>query len=206
MAIRDPNNDIRLLRDQYNRLRDAVDGFYAGREVQALNTAITLRVLLHETRSSDSLLSRLNERYWDLAIRHKPPNPGAVFAVPVTLQIGGDGTSRVVKSDLNSPSYQLVPLRRWWNDNYQPLGSAWLSKKAIVLNVADKDGGAHVDPEVPNTHATLSEPPFYFGVDNGGQKLLMQPNLAYAITAQAGCEMLDYLEHHFPQVSLPIPT
>jgi hypothetical protein len=201
MATRDPANDKKLLQDQYARLKDALDGFYSGKEVQALNVAITLRVLVHETSNSDSLLSRLHQDYWDLSIQHKPLNPKAVFIVPVSLQIGGDGTRRVIRSGFGSPSFQLVSLRRWWNDDYQPLGSTRLSKRTIVLNVADKDGGAHIDPTVPDSHATLSNPPFMFGMDNGGQKLLMQPNLAYGISAQAGCEMQDYLERHFPQVS-----
>ena len=73
-------------------------------------------------------------------------------------------------------------------------------KKTIVLNVTDKDGGAHVDDKVPDSHASLSEPPFMFGIDNGGEKIFMQPNLAYGITAQAGCEMQDYLARNFPHV------
>jgi hypothetical protein len=201
MAIRHPNNDKNLLQAQYVRLKDGLDGFYAGKDVQALNAAITLRVLVHETKNSKSLLSRLNPDYWDLTIKHKPLNPKIVFNVPISLQIGGDGTKRVIRGDFNSPSYQLVPLRQWWNDDYQPLGDIRLSKRTIVLNVADKDGGAHVDSAVPDSHATLSEPPFMFGMDNGGQQLFMQPNLAYGIAAQAGCEMQEFLERHFRHVA-----
>lgn len=201
MATRNPANDTRLLLDQYARLKEALDGFYTGKDVQALNIAITLRVLVHETGNSKSLLSRLGPNYWDLTIRHKPLRPNAVFVVPIALEIGGDGTRRVVRSGFDSPSYQLVPLRRWWNEDYQPLGATRLSKRTIVLNVAEKDGGAHIDGKVPDSHATLSEPPFVFGVDNGGEKLFMQPNLAYGITAQAGCEMQDCLERHFLQAS-----
>src|SRR6266576_332435 len=170
MATRHPDNDKNLLRAQYARLKDALDGFYSGKEVQALNVAITLRVLVHETSNGKSLLSRLDTNYWDLTIQHRPLNPKAVFDLSVSLQIGGDGTKRIVRSNFGSPSYQLVPLRQWWNDDYQPLGRTRLSKRAIVLNVADKDGGAHVDSKVPDSHATLSQPPFFFGMGNGGQK------------------------------------
>ena len=61
-------------------------------------------------------------------------------------------------------SYKLVPLSEWWNAEYQPLGTLRLAKKDIILTVADKDGGAHIDGKVPDTHATLSEPPFRVGV------------------------------------------
>lgn len=205
MATRNPANDEKLLRDQYARLKDALNGFYAGNEVQALNIAITLRVLVHETSKSESLLSRLCQHYWDLTIRHKPLNPRAAFVVPIRFQLVGGGTGRVIRSGFDSPSYQLVPLRRWWNDDYQPLGNIKLSKKTIVLNVADKDGGAHVDDKVPDSHATLSEPPVRIGIEvnSAGQQRWLQPNLAYGITAEAGCEMQDFLERHFPKVREP---
>jgi hypothetical protein len=68
MPKRNSANDINLLREQYNRLLDAVDGYYAGKEFEALNIAITLRVLVHKTRKSQPLLGRLNREYWDLSI------------------------------------------------------------------------------------------------------------------------------------------
>jgi hypothetical protein len=42
-------------------------------------------------------------------------------------------------------------------------------------------------------HAAASEPPFAFGV-NGN---FTQPNLARVTVAQAGNELLDYIERHF---------
>jgi len=75
-----------------------------------------------------------------------------------------------------------------------------LSKKDIILTVADKDGGAHIDAQVPDSHATLSEPPFRVGVMmKDAEGLFMQPNLAYNITAQWGYEMQTFLERNFLQ-------
>lgn len=199
MAVRNPSNDAKLLQDQYSRLKDALQGFYAGKDVQALNVAITIRVLLHASKSSKSLLSRLHIDYLNLPIYDKPPlGPKTVFAVRTPLVISGDGTKGTARPQFDNGLYHLVPLSRWWNDDYQPLGALRLSKKEIVLNVANKDGGAHIDSKLPDHHATLSEPPFYFAMDNGGEKHFMRPNLAYGITAQAGCELQDYLERHFP--------
>jgi hypothetical protein len=198
MVVRNPGNDTKLVQDQYCRLKDAVESFYAGKDVQALNIAVTIRVLLHETSNSKSLLSRLHSDYWNLTIYDKPPlAPKTIFALRTPLVISGDGTKRIIRPQFDSDLYQLVPLNRWWSDEYQPLGTLRLSKREIVLNVAHKDGGAHIDGKVPDHHATLSEPPFLFEMDNGGEKHLMQPNMAYGIAAQAGCELQDYLERHF---------
>lgn len=198
MAKRDPANDFNLLKDQYKRLVNAVDGFYAGEEFQALNIAVTLRVLVHKTRTSHPLLARLDRKYWDLTIQHRPLNPKTIFQVPITLHASGDGVSRIGRSDFASPSYQLVPMIQWWKNDYQPMGAVRLSKEQIILNIANTSGGAHVDDEVPDIHVALAQPPFYFGIDNGGQKIFMQPNIGYGIVAQAGCEMQDCLERHFP--------
>jgi hypothetical protein len=198
MAKRDPANDINLLKEQYKRLVSAVDGFYAGDEFRALDIAVTLRVLVHQTPVSDPLLERLDPKYWDvLTIHHKPLGPKTFFTVRIRLEISSAG-GRVIRDDFTSPSYQLVPMRRWWEDDYQPMGRIRVSKSKIVLNAANRLGGAHVGDNVPDIHVALAEPPFYFGMDNGGEKLMMRPDLGYGIVAQAGYEMQDCLERHFP--------
>ena len=61
MAVRNPGNDGRLLKLQYDRLREAIDGYYSEKKEQVLNVAATIRVLVHDNPSgqSRSLLSRL---------------------------------------------------------------------------------------------------------------------------------------------------
>ena len=77
------------------------------------------------------------------------------------------------------------------------MGTMRLSKRTIVLNVANRDGGAHIDDTVPDSHTVLSAPPFFFKMGHGGHVQLMQPNIAYGITAQAGCEMQECLQRNF---------
>jgi hypothetical protein len=160
MVVRNPGNDGNLLKLQYARLREALEGYYAGKEEQVLNVATTIRVLIHDKPStgSRSLLSRLNPDYWDLTIYDKPPlSTKAVFALRTPLVMTGGGVNRIVRPTFFAPLYQDVSLKVWWTSDYQPLGATWLSKEKIVLNVADKDGGAHVDDKVSETHATLSD-------------------------------------------------
>ena len=96
MAIRNPGNDSNLLRLQYACLRDALNGYYSGKEEQVLNVATTLRVLVHDKPPNRSLLVRLNPDYWDLTIYDKPPvHPRAVFALRTPLVMTGGGTSQV---------------------------------------------------------------------------------------------------------------
>jgi hypothetical protein len=201
MVSRHPGNDGNLLKAQYERLRDALEGYYAGKREQVLNVAATIRVLIHDKPGtpSRSLLSRVNAAYWDLTIYDKlPARPNAVLTIHTPIVLTGGGPTRIVRPQFVDGPYHLVPLKMWWTRDYQALGSKWLSKETIVRTVADKDGGTHVDGTVPDTYATLSEPPVRYGTESGGQRSFIQPNLAHDTTAHAGCELQEYLERHFP--------
>lgn len=203
MVSRHPANEGNLLKAQYDRLRDALDGYYLGKRVQVLNIAATIRVLVHDKPGTSirSLLSRLNAAYWDLSIYDKlPPHPNAVLTIRTSIVFTGGAATRVARPQFLKTLYHLVPLREWWTGDYQVLSNKRLSKETIVRTVADKDGGAHVDAKVPQAYATLSEPPVRYGTENGGQLSFIQPNMAYDVTAQAGCELQDYIERHFPYV------
>jgi len=81
-------------------------------------------------------------------------------------------------------------------DQYLVIGTIRSSKKQVVLDVANKDGGAHVDDEVPARHVAASSPPVVFGA-NGN---FVRPNFARTTVAQAGNELLEYIERNFPNV------
>ena len=204
MVSRHPGNDGNLLKLQYDRLRDALEGYYSGKKEQALNVAATIRVLVHDKAGTDSrsLLSRLNAEYWDLTIYDKlPPHPNAVLTIRTSIMFTGGGPTRVVRPQFGERTlYHQVSLKVWWTGDYQLFGGKWQSKETIVRTVADKDGGTHVDGKVPDAYATLSEPPVRYGTEGGAQLSFIQPNMAFDITAQAGCELQDCLERHFPFV------
>jgi hypothetical protein len=203
MVSRHPGNDGNLLKLQYARLRDALDGYYSGKKEQVLNIAATIRVLVHDKPGtpSRSLLSRLNPGYWDLNIFDKlPPHPNSVLTIRTSIVFTGGGPTRIVRPQFVESLYHQVSLKVWWTSDYQLLAGKWLSKDAIVRTVADKDGGTHVDGKVPNAYAALSEPPIRYGTESGGGLSFFQPNMAYDITAQAGCELQECLERHFPYV------
>jgi hypothetical protein len=126
------------------------------------------------------LLSLIDADYFQLPIFQKVLTPGVVVAVNQGIRIG-NGRPEFVPPDYSSPSYSLVSLERWWNEDYLVLGPIRTSKKQIVLDVANKDGGAHVDPEVPVRHAMASEPPVVFGSGTDGE--FMRLNLARGTVA-----------------------
>jgi hypothetical protein len=195
MISRSPAGNTKLLKDQYNLLKDSVGDFYAGVEAKAIEIAVRIRTLVHDTDKSHAFLDTIDSNYKNLDIyRRIPPSPKVVFSIPAGIQMSGDGTAKFIKDDLGSGQHELVMLDRWWTEEYLIIGTVRSSKKDVVLDVANKDGGAHVDPSgVPARHAAASEPPFRFGVNEN----FVQPNLARVTVAQAGNELLDYMERHF---------
>jgi hypothetical protein len=195
MVTRSPAGNVRVLKDQYDLLKDALNDYYAGIEAKAIEVAVRIRTLVHDTDKSHAFLASIDPKYAQLDIYRKPPpRKNAVFAIPTGIQMSGDGTSKIIRDDFALGLHELVPLERWWTEEYLIIGQVRSSKKQAVLDVANKDGGAHVDPEVPTRHAVASEPPFLFGVNQN----FVRPNLARSTVAQAGYELQNYLERHFP--------
>jgi hypothetical protein len=194
MVTRSPAGNAKLFREQYELLRGAVSGYYEGIEAKAIDVAVRIRALVHETDASHAFLAAIEPNYQNLDIYRKPPPAkSVVFSMPVTIQMSGDGRSIISRDNFTQGFHELVPLRRWWTEEYLAIGQVRSSKKQVVLDVANKDGGAHVDPDVPERHAVASEPPFYFGMNNN----FVRPNLARGTVAEAGAELLDYIERHF---------
>lgn len=197
MVARSQAGYVKALKEQYELLKDAVSAFYAGNEARANDVAVRIRVLVYNSKTSKALLSYLAPDYLKMPIYHKPTaSPKAVLLVKQSIRFSADGKSEVVREDFTSADYKLVPLERWWTEDYLVIGSIRSSKKQIVLDVANKDGGAHVDGEVPVRHAAASEPPITFGYNQN----LIRPNLARSTVAQAGNELLNFIERHFPSI------
>lgn len=201
MVQRTPAGYLNLLKEQYSLLRDAVEDFYAGKEVRAIDISVRIRTLVHGTTSSTPYLAFIDSDFLDLMIYHLPrrkDRPDAVLVIKQPIMLSGDGSARFQRPTFVEPGaeYELVPIRQWWNEEYLVLGSVRSSKRQIVLDLANKDGGAHVDGDVPTRHAFASYPPVRLG---SGEKII-QPNLARATVAQAGEELRECIERHFPGI------
>jgi hypothetical protein len=191
-----------MLRDQHSLLKSAVEGFYEGHSAKAIEVAIRLRTLVHQTNNGNAALSFINPGYRTLTIYHKlPETPTAVFSVRTAFVLSGSGEAKLHREDFTSPSYALVPLARWWNEDYLIIGDVRTCKRQLVTDMSNTDGGAHIDEEVPRRYAAATEPGFITGSGDGA----IRPNLARTTVAQAGNEMLEYLERHFADILFPNP-
>jgi hypothetical protein len=147
---------IAALREQLAFLEASGESFDAGNEGEAKRLAVVLRVLLHDTANSHSLLGTLGIkdtlRYWQV-MGTAPENAMGFMG----LSMGFTEKGMRYKPTLRGPK-QLVPFAEWWNARvlYIPAEQLEVSRKSAILALANTDGGAHVDPTLDASYAALS--------------------------------------------------
>jgi hypothetical protein len=157
---------VEELKDQVGFLERSAESFDAGYEGEAKRLAATLRVLLHDHgKSSRSLLSQLDLKeglqFLDTAEPIVPtnllPTPGLVV---MHLKAGPEGgAGRYEPRFRMYPDLEGVPIRfePWWNESVAKDGEGvFFSRRNFVLTVANKEGGAHVDPSLNEEYAALT--------------------------------------------------
>jgi hypothetical protein len=150
------------LSEQLGFLRRSANAYDEGYTDEAKRLATTIRVLVHDTVSSTSLLQQLNEKtraFHDTAIPGVPGNL-ATYGALVQMALGPNGDVYVPFLDGPFPSGWTpvgVAFDKWWRrivfTNPERLA---MSRKDLVLAVANQDGGAHIDPSLSEAYAALS--------------------------------------------------
>lgn len=142
-------------------LKASADAYDRGFDGEAKRIAVSIRVLVHDTRNSKSLLGQLDRKsgqFVDSAIPITPGNKSTHSGLVVVSIIPGNGAKYVAFLD-DRPGGQAAytDFDTWWSTpvfvDYQ--GRA-LTRKDLVLTVANQDGGAHVDSELNGAYADLS--------------------------------------------------
>ena len=144
----------------------AATAYDTGVESEAKRLATTIRVLVHDgRRPSRSLLTHLG-------VRDRLPwtDTGLGVLREAALTIGSGlcitqmdpatGESRFAALLGNLPPERIHPgaaFADWWRDSVlTDADGTEFSRKDLVLQVANKDGGAHVDATLPTDYAALT--------------------------------------------------
>ena len=164
---RDSIDLIRTLRDQMELLTNACVRYDQGSDAEAQNIAVRLRVLLHDTRTSHSLLGQLGVKerlpFVDTRLREMPPEvprmSGGLCSIQAELGPDGGGSRYVPSLDLDDPERSHPPQAfvDWWESSLVTSNTGEpVNRKDFVLWLANGGGGAHVDPDLVETHADLT--------------------------------------------------
>lgn len=148
---------------QIGFLERSCASYDAGYHDEAIRMATILRVLIHDTNASTSLLKHLGANNINLLSTTSEPHPQSDFFL-------GMGISRIVVDGKNShsvyapqlgdgpPTNFFTPVPKWWNQIVMVLdGKHRLSRKNIALAASNKDGGAHVDKKLTPEYEALAK-------------------------------------------------
>jgi hypothetical protein len=145
------------LRRQLTFLARSCEAYDGGATDEAIRMATIIRVLVHNTKASTSLLKHLNATTINLLSTTQGAPPDAVMYFGLgTIQLGNGGSKYFASLDLNSTE-NLIPVSQWWDQIVFVLGpQTRLSRRKIVLSAANQDGGAHVDAKLSKEYEALS--------------------------------------------------
>lgn len=192
------------LEDQRHLLRKSIADFASGDLAEGARIAVAVRILVHETGAQTPLLKQLTPNYLQLAILdEKPPKqevlpPGVksvrIMSIPIGLSLTNEGV--FFRPKIATENYAPSILGVWWTRPCLILpGLGGFSRKEIVLGLAEKEGGAHVDTNLSQRYRQLIESKqLQIGPSNKGVTPL---NLSRFMAAQTAVELLDCLDKNF---------
>lgn len=161
--VQRPKGELRQeLIEQLSLLRNACETYDKGLEAIGKHIALSLRVLLHQHGQSRSLLDQLGLRsgkFFDTAGPLNPSNLMAEFPL-VAMRMADDGGAYLpmVMAPGGGPhAPQPLAFVDWWNLPVIKDGRGHtFCRRDLIQNVANTDGGAHVDPELEANYMRLS--------------------------------------------------
>lgn len=206
--IQRPKDELkRELIEQLQLLRHSCQTFDNGLEAAGKYISLNLRVLLHDHRQSRALLDQLGFRLGHYLTSAPPLNPrnlstecnlvtmrfSSVEARYLPLIAAGGGPIPL----------QSIPFVNWWNDPVlKDNRNRTFCRRELVLNVADTDGGAHVDPELEEAYMAISRENslgWLFVNSNATSALEGRPELA--CMRQIAHELLSTIHQFVPEFS-----
>lgn len=150
------------LDEQIQFLINSSESYDAGNQIEAKRLAVTLRVLLHDTKSSKSLLGQLGLKdkteFFDSKLKNLNEESAGIssYSGLISTTLIDDKTPPYVPN-LDGTYFNKVSFDTWWNDPvFTDLKGTSFSRKDIVLTLANQDGGAHVDPALDEKFLELS--------------------------------------------------
>ena len=215
VLVRSESELVEELRKQFDRLKSACIAYDVGDELQILNIAACLRVILNPT---DSLIHLLHLqrllKFRDTSTHRLDPNRHMCIAnLGVEIE-HGVGARWIPLRDGWPPGHptQLPqPLSKWWTEPIMPRSTLegldrrpHYSRRDLVLGVANKDGGTHVDNrEVDYDSLTRDSFTMEVAFKDASSKSDFRPvagNPVYTSVRQIGHEVIVTLSVDLPEV------
>jgi hypothetical protein len=155
-----PNSLADKLAEHLGLLTALTESFDRGNDIVALSIATAIRVLLHDTQRSTSLLTHLGKKERVGFLSSYSPDSGGPVDLGLVRRInvgvhdgtGGEAKYWALCDERYFPTptnrFRVLPFDDWWGERVFSTSVTWLTRKDLVLAVANKDGGSHFDTQV----------------------------------------------------------
>lgn len=149
------------LKDTIQALELSSRAFDEGFEGEAKRLAAAIRVLVYDTESSKSLLGQLGQktiRFYDTSVPRDPQTVLTYSGLTAT-NLTPQGAKYVAPLNHLPPDCppRWISFDEWWNGViFVDQKQSETSRGDLIRAVANKDGGAHVDPVLDEKYANLS--------------------------------------------------
>jgi hypothetical protein len=140
-----------LLVEHIDWLRASADRFDGGHVSEFKRIAVAIRTLVHDTPSSNSLLGQLGMRDRMTWLSAVPLGPAGFVSAPWIDDPRSPGFAPI-----DRPPEFSTDFLTWWKGLLLPVGVSPSDRSWMVLQVANFDGGAHVDPDLPVEYRSIS--------------------------------------------------
>lgn len=147
------------LKDTLRFLSRSAELYDKGDKADAKNMALYARLLLHDTASSHSLLKQLNLKDQILFAsvkEHIAKADSAKIVLFVGLTMGSNHLGQLEYYPSLGPAKCSLPIRDWLDGVIVINKANKFSRYDIIQGIANKDGGAHVDPQIPAAYHEFS--------------------------------------------------
>ncbi len=178
------------LQERLRILESSAERFDAGDIAEAMVLAPSLRILLHDKGQSHSLLGSLNRKsikFCDTAFDYNSNNQASYAGLIAVAQVRGSEPKYI--APLDELPIKIIPqldFDDWWN---KPVFVVFIdqkhrqfTRKELILDVTNQDGGAHVDLMIEKAYAELSrQNSLGWGFSYRGKECLLGNPVPFAI-------------------------
>ena len=150
------------LKEQLAFIGRSCSAFDQGMEEEAIRIAAALRIIFHDAGRSVSLLAHLglhDGRMLSSARGHGD------FKDYLSIQINLGSSTPAAMTPMLGRRFTKLSINQWWK--HEPVfvhAGERYPRRRIILSVANKDGGAHVDAELENYYEVLCAGEYAIGI------------------------------------------
>lgn len=161
------------LTEQIGFIRASCQAYDAGSESEALRIATCLRTILHDSsrggpNPSVSLMSHLGLKNGSMLSSSRGIGDREDF---ISYRFSLDKANPASMIPILGDKFHEISINDWWNkETVIKRAENPVTRRRLVLDAANKDGGTHVDQSLPNYYALLNEGDQSIGISISGLK------------------------------------